>query len=95
MTVYDFVIAIGTVVFILFLWTLLTKPFGDIVNISKQLTFSYQGFNKTTAITPSEVAQKFDIPYEAMYISLFFLVVLIMLYVVKRTVQEKERFPWR
>lgn len=74
--------------FLMLLWTPLAYIMNstvDIFNDATPSTFLNQSVNK------SELAAEYEYGYSVVYVSLFFIVFVIFLYVVKLAVQQKER----
>jgi len=84
---YELVLVIGTIVFAAFLWTVLMRPMGMVRDIYKNMTpanFSNVSVNQT------EIRAQLDLSYNAMYFSLFIIIMVLFVFIVKVAVQHQK-----
>jgi len=83
--IYEFVVSIGTIIFLTFIWVILAKPLNGFVDTAKNMTLFNESMNKTALF------QEYDTAYNFFYYSLFFIVFIILVFIVKKAVEYQKR----
>lgn len=89
--IYEFAIGTGTAFFLMFLWILLMKPTGDIIISFKNQTPS--SFMNTT-VNQTIIHSEYDIAGNVTYFSMFFIVLIIFIWIVKKAVEYQRLVPY-
>lgn len=88
---YELVIGVGVIILLVFMWTLLTHVTKTTVNVAKNttpLTVANETINQTA------IFKHYDYAYSVVYFSLFLLVFLVFIYIIKKAVQAQAGRWW-
>ena len=85
---YELVISVGTIFFAILLWTILVYPLDKFVIAMKNSTPSII-FNET--INKTALSAEYDFGYNIFYYSLFIIVFVVFIYVVKKAVEYQKK----
>ena len=78
MGMYEFVLGIGTIIFLGILWSMLNHTFGIVTGIYTNMTNS------------TEVINQYTLANNLFYFSYFFLVIVIIAWIIKTSMKQSE-----
>lgn len=85
---YEVAIGIGTIFILILIWTVLsyaTSSVKDVFNALTPPSFMNVSVNKTLA------EQNYNLSYNTVYFSLFFISLMIIFYIIKVAVQQQKK----
>ena len=85
---YETIIGVGTILFLIIFWTLLMQPTTMLIDEFKNMTPS-TSWNQT--LNQTAINGQYDIVYNAMYFSLFFIAFIIFVWIVKKAIEYQRR----
>lgn len=88
---YQFVIGIGTIIFIAMLWTSFAFVIETATDILINITPATIG-NHTVNVTA--VNQEYELGRSTMYFFMFFITFVILIWMYKSTVEEQAQYPY-
>ena len=89
MGMYQIVIGVGTIVFVSLIWIMLMSATNTLHDIFVNITPSEVHGVKVL----SDVFKQYDLASNIMYVSLFFIGVVVIAWMVKESVREQENVP--
>ena len=88
MGIFELITALGTIFVLAIIWTALMKPFNMISSTFQNNMTKAVKFNETVNVT--RLNTQYTIAYDASYFSLFFIIVIVLIWVFKVS-QEQQR----
>lgn len=85
--IYEFVIGVGTVFFLVLLWSLLMKPLDMLIDVASNQTKT-AFFNET--VNKTAITSNYTLAFDVGYFSLFFIVFFIFIWIVKVSVKQSK-----
>lgn len=85
---YHYVVALGTILFIAFIWVGLNYAYSTTTD---KLADSVPNTSYNYSVNQTDIRQQYDVAEAYAYYSFFFIVFLILAWVIKVTVQEQKR----
>lgn len=85
--IYEFIIGVGTIFFLILLWSLLMKPIEMMFDIAENQTREVF-FNETTNRTV--LISYYTLGFDVFYFCLFFIVFFIFVWIVKVSVKQSR-----
>lgn len=86
--IYETVIGIGTVLFLIIVWVLLMKPVTTLVTVFKNVTPNSR-WNES--VNQTELGEDYDLGEDVLYFSLFFIIIIIFVWIVKISVYQQKQ----
>jgi len=85
--IYEFVIAIGTIILLALIWTILTHAIYDI-----RTNFISMTPNITNPTNQTQnMINTYNLYFNVIYFSLFFLTIIILIWVIKKSTKQSYR----
>jgi len=85
---YETIIGVGTILFLVMFWTILMQPTTMVVDSFKNMTPA-TSWNQT--VNQTAIFKQYDLVHNSMYFSLFFISFIIFLWIVKKAIEYQKR----
>jgi len=89
MGIFEFIVALGTIFLISILWVVLMYPFNMVTGTFQNNMTKAVRFNQTVNVT--RLNTQYTIAYDASYFSLFFIIIVILIWVFKVSQEQQKR----
>lgn len=86
--IYEAVIGIGTIIFLIFVWVLLMRPTTMLVTAFENQTPSSR-FN--VSVNQTQISSHYELGLNVLYFSLFFITFIIIIWIIKVSVYQQRR----
>lgn len=86
--IYETIVGIGTILFLIVVWVLLMKPVTDVIVTFNNITHSSR-FN--VSVNQTEISEDYSLGEDVAYFSLFFIVIVIIAWIIKVSVYQQRR----